>query len=125
MHGRWGRALPAGGGPAGDRGAPDRRLPDAHRAADRLLHQAAQAGEHRRPDDRGGCARRYNAPAERAQERGWLSVIIYKSQDEIELMREAGAILAETLNHLQSLARPGTTLLELDPEGARFLRARA
>jgi methionyl aminopeptidase len=51
-------------------------------------------------------------------------MIIYKSQDEIELMREAGAILAETLTHLQSLARPGVTLLELDREADRFIRAR-
>jgi methionyl aminopeptidase len=51
-------------------------------------------------------------------------MIIYKSQDEIELMREAGGILAETLNHLQSLARPGVTLLELDREADKFIRAR-
>jgi len=51
-------------------------------------------------------------------------VIIYKSQDEIELMREAGAILAETLNHLQSLARPGVTLLDLDREADKVIRAR-
>jgi methionyl aminopeptidase len=51
-------------------------------------------------------------------------VIIYKSHDEIELMREAGAILAETLNHLQSLARPGVTLLDLDREADTFIRAR-
>src|SRR2546428_7177738 len=50
-------------------------------------------------------------------------MIIYKSQDEIELMREAGAILAEALDHLQSLARPGVTLLELDREADRFIRA--
>jgi len=50
-------------------------------------------------------------------------MIIYKSQDEIELMREAGAILAESLNHLQSLARPGVTLLELDREADKFIRA--
>jgi methionyl aminopeptidase len=51
-------------------------------------------------------------------------MIIYKSQDEIELMREAGAILAETLNHLQSLARPGVTLLDLDREADKIIRAR-
>src|SRR5256712_6385847 len=50
-------------------------------------------------------------------------MIIYKSQDEIELMREAGAILAEALAHLQSLARPGVTLLELDREADRSMRA--
>ena len=51
-------------------------------------------------------------------------MIIYKSQDEIELMREAGAILAETLSHLQSLARPGVTLLDLDREADKVIRAR-
>jgi methionyl aminopeptidase len=51
-------------------------------------------------------------------------MIIYKSQAEIELMREAGAILAEALAHLQSLARPGITLLELDREADRFIRGR-
>jgi methionyl aminopeptidase len=47
-----------------------------------------------------------------------------KSQAEIELMREAGAILAETLARLQSMARPGITLLELDREADRFIRGR-
>jgi len=51
-------------------------------------------------------------------------MIIYKSQAEIDLMREAGAILAETLLRLQSIARPGMTLLELDREADRFIRAR-
>jgi methionyl aminopeptidase len=49
-------------------------------------------------------------------------MIIYKSKAEIDLMREAGAILAETLTHLQSLARPGLTLLELDREADRLIR---
>jgi len=51
-------------------------------------------------------------------------MIIYKSQAEIDLMREAGAILAEALRHLQTIARPGITLLELDREADRFIRAR-
>jgi len=51
-------------------------------------------------------------------------VIIYKSEAEIELMREAGGILAEALARLQSMARPGTTLLELDREADRFIRER-
>jgi methionyl aminopeptidase len=51
-------------------------------------------------------------------------MIIYKSQAEIDLMREAGAILAETLLRLQSIARPGVTLLELDREADKFIRAR-
>ena len=51
-------------------------------------------------------------------------MIIYKSQAEIELMREAGAILAETLLQLRAIARPGITLLELDREADRFIRTR-
>ena len=51
-------------------------------------------------------------------------MIIYKSEAEIELMREAGAILAETLARLQSMARPGLTLLELDREADGFIRGR-
>ncbi|MDQ6710499.1 MAG: type I methionyl aminopeptidase [Candidatus Dormibacteraeota bacterium] len=49
-------------------------------------------------------------------------MIIYKSQAEIELMREAGAILAQTLKRLQAMARPGVTLLDLDREAGRFIR---
>jgi methionyl aminopeptidase len=51
-------------------------------------------------------------------------MIIYKSAAEIDLMREAGAILAETLNRLQRMARPGVTLLELDREAGQFIRDR-
>jgi methionyl aminopeptidase len=51
-------------------------------------------------------------------------MIIYKSEAEIELMRDAGAILAETLARLQAMARPGITLLELDREADRFIRER-
>jgi methionyl aminopeptidase len=51
-------------------------------------------------------------------------LIIYKSEAEIELMREAGAILAEALERLQAMARPGITLLELDREADRFIRGR-
>ena len=51
-------------------------------------------------------------------------MIIYKSPAEIDLMREAGAILAETLHRLQAMARPGVTLLELDREAGAFIRER-
>ena len=51
-------------------------------------------------------------------------MIIYKSPAEIDLMREAGAILAETLGRLQAMARPGVTLLDLDREAGRFIRER-
>ncbi|HVH66095.1 MAG TPA: type I methionyl aminopeptidase [Candidatus Acidoferrum sp.] len=49
-------------------------------------------------------------------------MIIYKSKAEIDLMQEAGEILAETLARLQSMAKPGITLLELDREADRFIR---
>ena len=49
-------------------------------------------------------------------------MIIYKSPAEIDLMREAGAILGETLARLQAMAKPGITLLELDREADRFIR---
>jgi len=51
-------------------------------------------------------------------------MIIYKSPSEIDLMREAGMILAETLARLQSMARPGLSLLDLDKEADRFIRDR-
>jgi methionyl aminopeptidase len=51
-------------------------------------------------------------------------MIIYKSQAEIDLMREAGGILADALAHLQTMAQPGVTLLDLDREADRFIRAR-
>lgn len=49
-------------------------------------------------------------------------MIIYKTDQEIELMRRAGQILAETLAHLQGLARPGRSLLELDSAADTFIR---
>ena len=52
-------------------------------------------------------------------------MIIYKSQAEIDLMREAGGILADALSHLQTMAQPGVTLLDLDREADRFIRARS
>ncbi|HYM50740.1 MAG TPA: type I methionyl aminopeptidase [Candidatus Limnocylindrales bacterium] len=55
---------------------------------------------------------------------GGTTVIIYKSKAEVALMREAGRILGECLAHLQTCARPGVTLLELDREADRFIRAR-
>jgi methionyl aminopeptidase len=51
-------------------------------------------------------------------------MIIYKSPAEIDLMREAGGILADALAHLQTMAQPGVTLLDLDREADRFIRAR-
>jgi len=51
-------------------------------------------------------------------------MIIYKSAAEIDLMREAGEILAETLDRLRAMAVPGVSLLELDREADRFIRSR-
>jgi methionyl aminopeptidase len=51
-------------------------------------------------------------------------MIIYKSPAEIDLMREAGSILAEALARLRSMARPGITLVELDREADQFIRGR-
>jgi methionyl aminopeptidase len=51
-------------------------------------------------------------------------MIIYKSAAEIDLMREAGATLAETLQRLRAMARPGVTLLDLDREAGEFIRSR-
>jgi methionyl aminopeptidase len=51
-------------------------------------------------------------------------MIIYKSPAEIDLMREAGQILAETLERLQTMAAPGVSLVELDREADRFIRSR-
>ena len=49
-------------------------------------------------------------------------MIIYKSPAEIDLMREAGGILGETLARLAAMSKPGITLLELDREADRFIR---
>ena len=51
-------------------------------------------------------------------------MITYKSKAELELMRQAGRILGETLAYLQSCARPGVTLLDIDREADRFIRDR-
>lgn len=51
-------------------------------------------------------------------------MIIYKSAAEIDLMREAGQILAEALDRLRVMANPGVNLLELDREADRFIRSR-
>ncbi len=49
-------------------------------------------------------------------------MIIYKTDQEIELMRRAGRLLAQALAHLQELARPGRSLLELDQAADSFIR---
>jgi methionyl aminopeptidase len=51
-------------------------------------------------------------------------VIIKKSRGEIDKMAQAGAILAATLDLLQSKIRPGVSTAELDKVAERFIRSR-
>jgi methionyl aminopeptidase len=51
-------------------------------------------------------------------------VIIKKSQQEIEKMAKAGAILAATLDLLEGKIRPGVSTAELDQAAERFIRSR-
>jgi methionyl aminopeptidase len=50
-------------------------------------------------------------------------VIIKKSTGEIELMARAGAVLAATLDLLESSVRPGISTAELDKIAERFIRS--
>lgn len=50
-------------------------------------------------------------------------MITLKSAGEIEIMRRAGAIVAETLALVGSLVRPGVSTAELDAEAERFIRS--
>lgn len=49
--------------------------------------------------------------------------VTIKSQHEIELMREAGRILAKTHNELAKAIRPGMTTLEIDKIGEEIIRS--
>jgi methionyl aminopeptidase len=51
-------------------------------------------------------------------------VITYKSPREIELMRDAGRIVAEILRTLKDLCRPGMTTGALDAEAVRIIASR-
>jgi methionyl aminopeptidase len=51
-------------------------------------------------------------------------VIIKKSPEEIEKMARAGAVLAATLDLLESKIRPGVSTAELDRAAERFIRSR-
>ncbi|MFH1386662.1 MAG: type I methionyl aminopeptidase [bacterium] len=53
-----------------------------------------------------------------------MAVIKIKSKDEVELIREAGAIVAEVLDKLSRLAQPGITTEELDRAGEKLIRER-
>ncbi|MDT9545848.1 MAG: type I methionyl aminopeptidase [Chlorobium sp.] len=50
-------------------------------------------------------------------------MISIKSEREIELMREAGAIVAKTLDMLETEIRPGMTTLQLDEMAEAFIRS--
>jgi methionyl aminopeptidase len=50
-------------------------------------------------------------------------VIIKKSPEEIEKMAKAGAILAATLDLMESKIRPGVSTAELDQAAERFIRS--
>jgi methionyl aminopeptidase len=51
-------------------------------------------------------------------------VIIIKSAHEIELMREAGSIVAEVLDTLATMVQPGRTTEELDQKAESIIRGR-
>jgi len=51
-------------------------------------------------------------------------VIIIKSADEIELMREAGSIVADVLDTLATMMQPGRTTEELDKKAESIIRGR-
>jgi len=50
-------------------------------------------------------------------------MIIIKSEREIELMRESGAIVAKTLDMLETEIKPGMTTLQLDQMAEEFIRS--
>jgi len=49
-------------------------------------------------------------------------VIFLKSKDEIQIMRRAGAIVAEVLLKLEEMVKPGVTTLELDRVAEEYIR---
>jgi len=49
-------------------------------------------------------------------------MIVLKTPEEIRLMREAGRIVARTLEALVAMVRPGVRTLELDAEAERLIR---
>ncbi len=48
--------------------------------------------------------------------------IALRKPDEIEKLRRAGSIVGKTLQYLQSIIKPGMTLLEIDSIGEAYLR---
>lgn len=49
-------------------------------------------------------------------------MIIYKSAEEIELMREAALVVSKTLGEIAKILKPGVTGLELDKRAEEFIR---
>ena len=50
-------------------------------------------------------------------------MIYLRSEDEVGLIRRSARIVAECLDHLETLVRPGVTTLELDRAAEEFVRA--
>ncbi len=50
-------------------------------------------------------------------------MIYYKTNDEIELMRQSCTLLSKTLAHVASLLKPGITGLEIDKAAEDFIRS--
>lgn len=49
--------------------------------------------------------------------------VIIKSQEEIELMREAGRLLAMTHKELKNIIKPGITTMDIDKKGEEIIRS--
>ncbi|MBQ4524114.1 MAG: type I methionyl aminopeptidase [Lachnospiraceae bacterium] len=49
--------------------------------------------------------------------------VIIKSQEEIELMREAGRLLAMTHKELKKIIKPGITTMDIDKKGEEIIRS--
>src|SRR5204862_1993418 len=80
------------------------------------------------PAARGGRAGEFR-PGDRAHVRGarrhrTLTMIIYKSPDEIAKMREAGRIVAGTIERVVAAVAPGRTTADLDRVGEEYIRER-
>ncbi|MCK6690752.1 MAG: hypothetical protein L6Q97_01480, partial [Thermoanaerobaculia bacterium] len=48
--------------------------------------------------------------------------VFYKTDEEIELMREANLVVSKTLAHVASILRPGISGLEIDSIAEEFIR---
>ncbi|WP_034334645.1 type I methionyl aminopeptidase [Deinococcus misasensis] len=53
-----------------------------------------------------------------------MSRITLKNQNDIEALRKAGGLVAETFRHLEPYVQPGASLLELDKIAEDFIRSR-